>query len=123
MRYQALVKEIDPYIEEEVIVKIQDIELTCFANICPYEIKLREIYPTELSLWFLDYYEIDIQDGQEKQAIKLDDSFKYELKGLLTSDGILDIGIPIEDEILEDYEHLYGKYIKLIVDRINIEFL
>ncbi|WP_035437900.1 hypothetical protein [Bacillus sp. UNC322MFChir4.1] len=123
MRYEVLVKEIDSCIEEEIVVKIKDIELTGFANIFPYEIKIGGIYPVELSLWFLDDFAIDIQDSQEKQITKLGEGFKYELKGLLTSDGMFDIGIRIEDEILEDYEYLYGKYIKLIVDRINIEFL
>jgi hypothetical protein len=40
MVYTALVKRLDPQIEEEVTIEIEGIQFTGFAFICPYKIEV-----------------------------------------------------------------------------------
>lgn len=40
MKYNALVKKLDPHIEEEVILEIEGVEFTGFSSVCPYEIEV-----------------------------------------------------------------------------------
>ncbi|NRT73834.1 hypothetical protein [Clostridium beijerinckii] len=123
MKYLALIKKINCDIEEEVTVKIGDVILTGFANICPYPIEEDKSYPISISFTILDEFEIVEQQGQEKQFSRIGDTFAYEISGLLTEQGLLDANIIIEDEVFEDYSYIYGKYVKFKVDRISLEFL
>ncbi|MCY8545603.1 hypothetical protein [Bacillus vallismortis] len=45
MKYKALVKKLDPHIEEEVILEIEGVEFTGFSSVCPYEIETGKHYP------------------------------------------------------------------------------
>lgn len=123
MKYLALIKQLNSDIEEEVTIKIGDITLTGFANICPYPIEKEKSYPISIGLTILDEFEIVEQQGQEKQFSRIGNTFAYEISGLLTEQGMLDANILIEDEIFEDYSYMYGEYIKIKVDRLSIEFL
>ena len=123
MKYIALIKHINPDIEEEVTVTINGVTLTGFANVCPYLIKAGESYPVSIGITILYELEIVEQQGEEKRFYKDGSSFAYEISGLLTEQGILDANILIEDEVFEDYEYMYGKYVKIRVDRISLEFI
>lgn len=48
-----------------------------------------------------------------KQLRRIDDTFKYKLQGKLIENGKLDVGIIIEDELLDEYQYLIGKYIEI----------
>ncbi len=45
MIYKALVKGINPHIEEEVILEIEGVEFTGFSSVYPYEIEVVKKYP------------------------------------------------------------------------------
>lgn len=123
MKYIALIRNINKDIEEEVTVTINEVTLTGFANVCPYIIKEGQSYPISVGITVLDEFEIVEQQGKEKQFYRDGNSFAYEISGLLTEHGILDANILIEDEVFEDYRYMYGKYVKIKVDRISLEFI
>ncbi|GAA0110537.1 MULTISPECIES: hypothetical protein [Clostridium] len=123
MKYVAFIKQVNCDIEEEVTIKIGDIVLTGFANICPYPIEEERSYPVSIGFTILDEFEIVEQQEQKKQFSRIGNTFVYEISGLLTEQGLLDANILIEDEVFEDYSYMYGKYVKFKVDRISLEFL
>ncbi|MEZ5477854.1 MAG: hypothetical protein R3E95_10345 [Thiolinea sp.] len=122
-RYFAFVKEINQDLEEEVTICVNNIEITCFASICPYNIQPRKEYPVSLELTVFDEYQIQEYKDKRKGLERVEDGFSYWLKGKLKN-GVIDCGIQFEDEILlTDYVYLDGKFIKLKADRIDLEFL
>lgn len=123
MQYEVYVKRIDPHVEEEVDVVIGQMEITVFASICPYQIEIDKRYLADISLLFLDDIEIKPSDDQERSVTRHDDLFRHTMKGILMEGGIIDIGIQIENELLQNYEYLFGSFVTFNVDRINIEFL
>ncbi len=123
MKYHAYIKKIDSIIEEEVTIKINNTELVVFVNTCPYAIEEGTSYPVSLDITVLDDLEIEVIDECKKGFVRSDDSFVYEIKGLLTEDGIIDAGVLIDTELVKDYQYLYGKFVRIKVDRINAEFL
>lgn len=109
-------------VEEEAVVQIKNIKFATFIAYAPYVIDVDKCYPVEIS-FFVD--EVDIQENSEavKDLTRIDESFEYIVKGYLNDKGQLDVGFLIEDDVFEDYQYLYGKYVRLKVDRINLEFV
>lgn len=54
MVYTALVKRLDPQIEEEVTLEIEGIEFTGFSFICPYKIEVGKSYSVSLGFTILN---------------------------------------------------------------------
>lgn len=53
----------------------------------------------------------------------MNDYFKYELKGELLPNGVFDFGILVADDVFDDCPYLFGEYITIHVDRIDVRFL
>jgi hypothetical protein len=124
MILNAKVIKLDEYIEEEVLLEINETKLTCFTCMCPYKIVEGKVYPVELNFVFLDK-EIFKELSDEKYEIKkLNESFSYKVCGKV-EEGTLNIGhgIKIKDEMFEEYACLEGGFIELIVDRISVDFV
>ncbi|MBC2189431.1 hypothetical protein [Listeria booriae] len=119
----ATIISFNPDIEEEIIVKINEIEVTCFIGYCPIKISLGESYPVEISLFVIDSLDVKPQSDGEKitELVKLENA-RYSLKGFLSPDGNLNVGFDIKDEILEGYQFLFGQYVELEIDRLTIDF-
>lgn len=124
IKYLALVKNLDPYIEEEVTIEIQGVEFAGFSFICPYKIETGHTYPVSLGFTILDKFEIRENFTKSKQLERVDSGYKYCIRGILHENWI-DAGIDIadDDEYFVDYPDLIGKYVEIQVDRISIEFL
>ncbi|WP_353573395.1 hypothetical protein [Candidatus Albibeggiatoa sp. nov. BB20] len=127
-KYFVLLNSIDENVEEEVNLNINGIELTCFASICPYKIYARKQYWVSFNFMIFDDYEVLKLEGTSdigfERVGESFDYFAYWLKGQL-KDGMVDCGIQFEtDEVLlAEYGDLEGKFVKLRVDRIDVEFL
>lgn len=119
----AILTEINENIEEEVTVRIGNIEFTGFANIIPYQLVLGNKYDVLIGVTVLDEFQITETTLKVKELKPLNYPFKYLIRGILKKDGIIDAGIIIQDEILEEYEYLLDKYVEIEVDRISIEFM
>ncbi|MEE5180228.1 hypothetical protein JDW21_15695 [Bacillus subtilis] len=124
MIYKALVKGLDPHIEEEVILQIEGVEFTGFSSVCPYEIELGKKYPVLVGFTILD--ELMVRENKEgiKDLKRIGLGYQYYIRGILQEDSI-DAGIVFtdEDEYFSEYPHLIGKHVEIKVDRISIEFL
>jgi len=121
IKYNAQVIHTNENIEEEVTLRVNGYELTCFANICPYEIILSKIYPV---IFGIDDYDVCIQNNsKETNMRRIGDGYAYEIKGKIMFDTI-DAGIQIYDEQLAyDYKYLNNEYVCLNTERLNVEFL
>lgn len=61
--------------------------------------------------------------SENRQLIREGDSFNYFVRGYLNKNGQLDVGFMIEDDLFQDSQYLYGKFVCFKVDRISLEFL
>ena len=119
----ALIKKIDEDIEEEVVLIINGIEMTCFIGVCPYNISEGKEYPVSLSFTTLDDLEFEEVEEQECYLMRLGSGFSYSAVGEFSNESVLIKGITFECEDLEDMSYLQGKYIKLNADRITVDFI
>ncbi|MEK5104925.1 hypothetical protein MKX83_23565 [Cytobacillus sp. FSL M8-0252] len=124
MVYTALVKRLDPLIEEEVTIEIEGVEFTGFAFICPYKIEIGKSYPVSMGFTILNELIIHTIQEKKKEIERIGLSYDYYIRGLLHEDTI-DAGLVFtdDDEYFSDYPELMNKYIEIKVDRISIEFL
>lgn len=124
MIYTALVKRIDPLIEEEVTVEIKGFEFTGFASICPYKIEAGKRYPVLIGFTILDDLKIYETSEDKKEIERIDSSFEHYITGVLYEDTI-DAGVVFtdEDEYFSEYPELIRRNVTMKVDRISIEFL
>lgn len=124
MIYQALVLRLDEDIEEEVLLQIGDIRLTCFANVCPYLIKENKTYPIEFHLNFFDLCRIEeVSENEAPSIVRVGNDFAYVIIGQLEGEHLKSRGLVFEDEILgRDFKYLSGKMVRLNVDRLEVEF-
>ncbi|MCY8930375.1 hypothetical protein ABE202_17300 [Bacillus subtilis] len=124
MIYKALVKKLNPHIEEEVILEIEGIEFTGFSSVCPYEIEVGKKYPVLVGFTILDELVIRESIEKTKELEQIGLGYQYYIRGILQEDSI-DAGIVLtdEDEYFSEYPHLIGEHVEIKVDRISVEFL
>ena len=124
MVYTALVKRLDPQIEEEVTIEVEGIEFTGFSFICPYKIELGKSYPVSIGFTILNELMIRQIQGEKKEIERIGLGYEYYIRGLLHEDKI-DAGLIFtdDDEYFSDYPELIDKFTEIKVDRISIEFL
>jgi hypothetical protein len=124
MKYTCKVIKINPSIEEEVTIEVNNKKLTVFSTVCPYPLQEGLYYPILISFTILDELNIKESKSVESEIIQLGKSDKYLIRGILEADHI-DAGIQVidEDDYFSEYVHLYGKTVEIVVDRIEVEFL
>ncbi|MBD1221957.1 hypothetical protein [Virgibacillus halodenitrificans] len=124
MVYMAIVKRLDPHIEEEVTIEIDGVEFTGFSFICPYKIEVGKSYPVSIGFTILNELIISEIQGEKKEIERIGLGYEYYIRGLLHEDTI-DAGIIFndEDEYFSDYPELMDKHVEIKVDRISIEFI
>lgn len=122
LRNIANIIKLDEHIEEEATIEVNNIELVTFVSYTPYQIQVNQQYPVEISL-FMDEIDIKESEVKAKSLIRERETFGYIVNGLLNDNGQLDVGFLIEDDVFEEYQYLYGKYITLKADRIDSEFI
>lgn len=116
-------KKIDDDIEEEVALGLNGVEVTCFAGICPYQIQEGKEYPVSFELVVFDDYWVEELSEEKVVLERIGNTFSYWITGKLEG-GVIDSVIQFEEEILlSDYGYLNGKFIRMKVDRIDVEFL
>lgn len=124
MVYTALVKRLDPQIEEEVTIEIEGIEFTGFAFICPYKIEVGKSYPVSIGFTILNELMIHEIEGEKKEIERIGLGYEYYIRGILHEDKIVAVlDFTDDDEYFSDYPELMDKYIEIKVDRISVEFL
>ena len=84
MVYTALVKRLDPQIEEEVIIEIEGIEFTGFAFICPYKIEVGKSYPVSIGFTILNELMICEIQGEKKEIERIGLGYEYYIRGKIS---------------------------------------
>ncbi|WP_197737413.1 hypothetical protein [Methylomonas rhizoryzae] len=125
MIYEALVLCVDEDIEEEVMLRIDDIELAGFASVCPYNIEVGLSYPVELHPVVFDDYSVNaLPDGTLPSIDRVGTGFAYVITGKLSGSCLESGGLVIEDEMLQrNFSYLEGKMVAMKIDRMDVEFL
>ena len=128
MIYSAMVKKTNPDIEEEILIQVAGIELTCFVTNWKQDIEIGKKYNVNIGITVLD----NLIMKEEKMIFanfrQIKDTFAYNIYGKFNFEShIIDAGLLIEfdkDEVdLFDYSYLDGKNVELSVDRISVEFV
>lgn len=123
MDIKATVISIDKDIEEQVTLVVNDIQVTCFAGVCPYEIQVGDEYLVAFEMNVFDDYSVNQLDSQKKHVRQIENGFAYLLSGRLDGNTV-HCGIPFEDDVLlSDFGYLDGQFVSFQVDRIDVEFL
>lgn len=120
--YKALIKSIDPNIEEEVTVCVNGLELLGFVGYSPFVIEVGETYEVSIEVTILDEFNIREIEQHEKGFQRIGMGFAYLIRGVLLPGGIVDAGIELRDELFVDLTYLYNKYVEFRVDRLNLSF-
>lgn len=125
MIYSAEVVHLSDDIEEEVILRINGIDITCFASVCPFRISEGATYQVALTpVVFGDYCVCEASEGSDPSLVSVNKGFSYDVIGKLTGGRLDARGIVLEDDILlRDYGYLDQKVVVWRVDRIDVEFL
>ena len=103
---------VDENTEEEVTVSINNVEFVAFIAYAPYVIEIGKEYLTKISL-FVDDIRLFENSSENRQLIREGDSFNYFVRGYLNKNGQLDVGFMIEDDLFQDSQYLYGKFVCL----------
>ena len=124
MIYSSKILRLDDNIEEEAVLLIEGVSLTCFVNVCPYPIKEELVYPVDLHLWSLEGLELAEALENEPSAIcRIGTGFSHSLTGRLNK-GRLEVGALVfeEPEFSDEFQYLEGKMVRIIADRLVAEF-
>ena len=122
MELVAQIKAFNDNIEEEVIIEVNELQLDVFAVYVPFKLYLKKMYLVELNL-FMDEIRLEKSLNPMKSMDKCGQGFEYRINGYLNENGVLDAGIQFKDDIFEEFSYLYGSYISVYVDRIDVDFL
>lgn len=125
MNYLAQIKRLSDDVEEEVVLRINGVELTCFATVCPYKIEEGASYQVELTAQaFNDYLVNELGEEASPSIVQVGNSFSHIITGRLNDNRLDAGGIVFEDDmLLSDFGYLEGKIISWRVGRIDAEFL
>ncbi|MCL6700927.1 hypothetical protein [Pseudomonas sp. T1.Ur] len=114
---------IDDIVEDCAILLVEGNILECFVNSYPSKISVGETHLAELTIDYSDPVQIELSATPDAPLEKNGKGFGYYLHGLLEND-IFKTFIDFPDEDLHfDYPGLLGRYVKIKVDRINVNFL
>ncbi|WP_232520379.1 hypothetical protein [Ralstonia solanacearum] len=125
MKYLAKIERLSGDVEEEVVLRINGVELICFAAVCPYKIEEGASYQVELTEQVFNEYQVGELDEEASPSIaQIGDSFSHVIAGRLGGNRLDAGGIVFEDDVLlSDFGYLEGKMIAWKIDRIDFEFL
>lgn len=121
--YSVKILEIDEDVEDVMLIEVAGIQLTSFANVCPYALEVGKEYDVMISFGFFNEYIVEEVEEHKAQVIQTSNNLSCWFMGKHCG-GYLESVINIEDEILiSDFAYLEGRYIRIKVDRVNVEFL
>ncbi|MEC4723583.1 hypothetical protein RY831_31075 [Noviherbaspirillum sp. CPCC 100848] len=125
MNYLAQIKRLSDDVEEEVVLRINGLEVTCFATVCPYKIEEGASYQVELTAQvFNEYLVSELDEDASASIVQIGGSFSHVITGRLSGNRLEAGAIVFEDDVLlSDFGYLEGKMIAWKIDRIDAEFL
>jgi hypothetical protein len=127
MKYKIKAVRMNSDFEEEIIIRVEDVELLCFVSDWGPDIDMDKFYLASIDVLVLDEIEIDENADEKIGFEQIGDSFAYNIYEKFDFDArAINAGITIvfnEDDVdLFDYAYLDGKYVCVKVDRITLAF-
>lgn len=125
MKYWAQIKNVHDIVEEVILLKIDAVEIICFASYCPNKIEEGESYLVELTAQVFGEYDLsEIGDETSHSVEQVGENLTQVIKGRINGNR-LEVGslVFVDDVLLSDYGYLEGKMVAWKVDRIDAEFL
>ena len=126
MKYEAKIISENPDIEEELKIKIKDIEILCFVEEYRCPVEVGKEYIIDLEAVIFDDLNIEKSSTKVKELIQQSDSFSYSIRGIFhPSNKKIDAGIDIDlaDEDISDFWFLENKFVVIDIDRFNVIIL
>lgn len=118
----ATIIDLNPDVEEELLVQVGSLELVVFADVCPYQIGMGERHQVELSLTVLDETDVRMDVDAPDRAQRID-GFKYMLTGALYGQTLAVSGVYFDASDIADPAIAAGTRITTAVDRISATFI
>ncbi|MFH0022793.1 hypothetical protein ACFZAC_14455 [Pseudomonas fluorescens] len=118
----AHIVEIDPIIEEMLLLSVNGVTVRCFAGHYPSVIEVGETYSAEFEMVLPDEIDILKCDGSETRVEMLDDDFSCEIHGRLEGNTLKSFVEFADQDIHFDFPHLNGQYVKIRAQRIDVSF-
>lgn len=123
-KYNARLLALSSSIEEEVTIDIDGTVIVGFSTVCPYKISAGSTYPVGLGLTFLDAIEVSEVSEEKYNLERVGDTYKHVLFGRVTNGGVdIGNGIKIDDDYFKENIYLESSFVKIIADRITVDFL
>jgi len=124
MIFSILVRSINFDVEGEVEVVVGDVQLTCFANNIPFEIKVGGRYEVEFYPMVFDEYFVEDAGEVGDSIDRHGKGYSYKVVGRL-NEGCVSCGeLMFCDEFLaEDFGFLDGRMVSWIIDRLDVSFV
>ncbi|WP_085638249.1 MULTISPECIES: hypothetical protein [unclassified Pseudomonas] len=121
-KYRAVIIEIDPVVEEAVLIFVEGYTVRCFAGSCPIALEVGQTYDVELEMVLPDEGGVSAADCEKKKIEMKGSGFSCELSGRLDG-AVFRSFVDFSDQDIH-YEHpdLNGLCIKVSVERIDASF-
>ena len=109
--------------EEHITLLMGEHTIECFLNSCPYKIEIGNTYNIELTINLSDSYQIKKVSNTGVSIEKIARGYAYFLYGTLKNDLIETFTDLYDEDVHYDHPELNDQFIKLEVDRIDVNFL
>ncbi|WP_165557510.1 hypothetical protein [Pseudomonas sp. BGI-2] len=109
--------------EEDATLLVDGYAVECFINSCPHKIEIGKSYQVELVLNLSDSYQVEKTTDNTALIEKTKKGYAYLLCGTLKNDIFESFTDFHDEDIHYDYPELNDQFIKLEVDRIDVNFL
>ncbi|MCR3758506.1 hypothetical protein KYB31_05785 [Clostridium felsineum] len=127
MKYLVTIESFNELVEEEIIVNVDGQELRCFT---PYgiekDINLGDKYSADIEAQFYDDIELEIIQEDIKKIECIGETFSHYIYGKVDIDKCViksSIEIKLDEWDLVEHGYCDNKYVRLKVDRFNLEFI
>jgi hypothetical protein len=121
-KYLVQIIEIDPIIEELIVLNVQGMSIRCFAGYCPSVIEEGKNYEAEFEMVLPDKLNIIKTETEEPRIEMLDDGFSCEIYGYMDGECFRSL-IEFSDQGIHfEYPYLNGHFVKITAERIDVSF-
>ncbi|WP_192560153.1 hypothetical protein [Pseudomonas allokribbensis] len=121
--HKALVVEIDPFVEDAILLVFEGVEVRCFASYSPSKIDVGKTYEAEFEMVLSGEEFVSATPCEKMQIKMLGSGFPCEVYGYLDGEVFRSFVDFMDQDIHYEYPHLNGQFVKINADRIDVSFV
>ncbi|TFA81918.1 MULTISPECIES: hypothetical protein [unclassified Pseudomonas] len=121
--YKALVVEIDPYVEEAILLVVEGVAVRCFVSYSPSKIEVGKTYNVEFEMVLSDEECVSPAQFEKTQIKMLGSGFPCEIYGYLDGEVFRSFVDFTDQDIHYEFPRLNGQFVKINADRIDVSFV